>query len=318
MRSAKSNPRTLPSWQRSWQEFNALASPLSKLMLSLCLVGVPLAIGSWIGAQVNESRWENRLTRELAELRQSAADDQRELNRLAASQQRHLHAVSAKLAELRARLLRLDALGEQLLEVGGIAASEFDFSVAPGVGGALLAGEGFNASSTTESLDSQLRALASQLADRTTALTALQGVLAEQQWQRRTTLSGKPVASGWLSSPFGLRTDPFLGDERFHAGVDFAARAGTAVVAVASGVVTYSGPRYGYGTMVEIDHGSGLVTRYAHNQSNLVEVGEPVVKGAAIAKVGSSGRSTGPHVHFELLRDGRAVDPATYLQQTPH
>lgn len=318
MRSAKSNPRSLPSWQRSWQEFNALASPLSKLMLSLCLVGVPLAIGSWIGAQVNESRWENRLTRELAELRQSAADDQRELNRLAVSQQRHLHAVSAKLAELRARLLRLDALGEQLLEVGGIAASEFDFSVAPGVGGALLAGKGFNAPSTTESLDSQLRALASQLADRTTALTALQGVLAEQQWQRRTTLSGKPVASGWLSSPFGLRTDPFLGDERFHAGVDFAARAGTAVVAVASGVVTYSGPRYGYGTMVEIDHGGGLVTRYAHNQSNLVEVGEPVVKGAAIAKVGSSGRSTGPHVHFELLRDGRAVDPATYLQQTPH
>lgn len=313
----KFNGQQIQKWQRSWQEFNALASPLSKLMLSLCLLGVPLAIGSWLGAQINDSRWENRLTRELAELREGVAADQRELNRLTASQQRHLQSVSAKLAELRARLLRLDALGEQLLDVGGIAASEFDFSVAPGVGGALQVGEGF-AATATAGLERQLDALAGQLADRATALTTLQGVLAEQQWQRRTTLSGKPVASGWLSSPFGVRTDPFLGDERFHAGIDFAARAGTAVVAVASGVVTYSGPRYGYGTMVEIDHGEGVVTRYAHNRNNLVEVGDPVVKGASIAEVGSSGRSTGPHVHFELLRDGRAVDPATYLQQTPH
>lgn len=313
----KFNGQQIQKWQRSWQEFNALASPLSKLMLSLCLLGVPLAIGSWLGAQINDNRWENRLTRELAELREGVAADQRELNRLTASQQRHLQSVSAKLAELRARLLRLDALGEQLLDVGGIAASEFDFSVAPGVGGALQVGEGF-AATAAAGLERQLDALAGQLADRATALTALQGVLAEQQWQRRTTLSGKPVASGWLSSPFGVRTDPFLGDERFHAGIDFAARAGTAVVAVASGVVTYSGPRYGYGTMVEIDHGEGVVTRYAHNRNNLVEVGDPVVKGASIAEVGSSGRSTGPHVHFELLRDGRAVDPATYLQQTPH
>ncbi len=307
------NP-TLIQLQRSWQELNGLASPLSKLVLSLCLVGVPLAIGSWIGAQASDSRWENRLTRELAELRDGVDADQRQLAKLRQDQQRQLQSVSAKLAELRARLLRLDALGEQLVDIGGIAANEFDFSAQPGVGGTLLRAAG---GSHAKPVESQLAVLAEQLADRATQLGALQQILADQQWQRRTTLSGKPVASGWLSSPFGVRTDPFLGDERFHNGVDFAARAGTAVVAVASGVVTYSGPRYGYGSMVEIDHGAGVVTRYAHNQSNLVEVGDPVVKGASIAEVGSSGRSTGPHVHFEVLRDGRAVDPATYLQQTP-
>lgn len=309
--------RTNATWlqlQRSWQELNGLASPLSKVVLSLCLVGVPLAIGSWIGAQVSDSRWENRLTRELEELREGVDADQRELAKLRQDQQRQLQSVSAKLAELRARLLRLDALGEQLVDMGGIAANEFDFSAEPGVGGMLLRTA---TSGHAKPVESQLAAFAGQLADRATQLGALQKILAEQQWQRRATLSGKPVASGWLSSPFGVRTDPFLGDERFHNGVDFAARAGTAVVAVASGVVTYSGPRYGYGTMVEIDHGGGVVTRYAHNQSNLVEVGDPVVKGASIAEVGSSGRSTGPHVHFELLRDGRAVDPATYLQQSP-
>jgi murein DD-endopeptidase MepM/ murein hydrolase activator NlpD len=305
---------TLIQLQRSWQELNGLASPLSKLVLSLCLVGVPLAIGSWIGGQASDSRWENRLDRELAELREGIDADQRQLAKLRQDQQRQLQSVSAKLAELRARLLRLDALGEQLVDIGGIAANEFDFSAQPGVGGALLRAAG---GGSAKPLESQLAALAAQLADRATQLGALQQILADQQWQRRTTLSGKPVASGWLSSPFGVRTDPFLGDERFHSGVDFAARAGTAVVAVASGVVTYSGPRYGYGSMVEIDHGGGVVTRYAHNQSNLVEVGDPVVKGASIAEVGSSGRSTGPHVHFEVLRDGRAVDPATYLQQTP-
>lgn len=309
--------RTNATWlqlQRSWQELNGLASPLSKVVLSLCLVGVPLAIGSWIGAQVSDSRWENRLTRELEELREGVDADQRELAKLRQDQQRQLQSVSAKLAELRARLLRLDALGEQLVDMGGIAANEFDFSAEPGVGGMLLRTA---ASGHAKPVESQLAAFAGQLADRATQLGALQKILAERQWQRRATLSGKPVASGWLSSLFGVRTDPFLGDERFHNGVDFAARAGTAVVAVASGVVTYSGPRYGYGTMVEIDHGGGVVTRYAHNQSNLVEVGDPVVKGASIAEVGSSGRSTGPHVHFELLRDGRAVDPATYLQQSP-
>lgn len=305
---------TLIQLQRSWQELNGLASPLSKLVLSLCLVGVPLAIGSWIGGQASDSRWENRLDRELAELREGIDADQRQLAKLRQDQQRQLQSVSAKLAELRARLLRLDALGEQLVDIGGIAANEFDFSAQPGVGGALLRAAG---GGSAKPLESQLAALAAQLADRATQLGALQQILADQQWQRRTTLSGKPVASGWLSSPFGVRTDPFLGDERFHSGVDFAARAGTAVVAVASGVVTYSGPRYGYGSMVEIDHGGGVVTRYAHNQSNLVEVGDPVVKGASIAEVGSSGRSTGPHVHFEVLRDGRAVEPATYLQQTP-
>ena len=303
------------NFQRSWQDIHNLANPLSKLVLSICLVGVPLAIGSWIGAQVSDSRWENRLSRELADLREGVAADQRQLAKIGQDQQRQLLSVSAKLAELRARLLRLDALGEQLLDVGGISATDFDFSAEPGVGGALSAGSITAALGST--VEQQVALLSARLADRETALGALQSLLAEQQWQENTTLSGKPVANGWLSSPFGLRTDPFLGDQRLHSGVDFAARAGSSVVAVASGVVTYSAQRFGYGNTVEVDHGDGVVTRYAHNQNNLVKVGDPVAKGAAIAQVGSSGRSTGPHVHFEVLRNGHPVDPATYLQQTP-
>ncbi|UCE89604.1 MAG: M23 family metallopeptidase, partial [Pseudomonadota bacterium] len=125
--------------------------------------------------------------------------------------------------------------------------------------------------------------------------------------------AGRPVKRGWLSSYFGKRTDPFTGRRVHHAGVDFAGKLGSDVVAVAAGVVTYSGKRYGYGNLVEIDHGNGYSTRYGHNRENLVKVGDTLKKGHLIAKMGSSGRSTGPHVHFEVLLNGRAVNPKKYV-----
>jgi murein DD-endopeptidase MepM/ murein hydrolase activator NlpD len=118
-----------------------------------------------------------------------------------------------------------------------------------------------------------------------------------------------------MSSHFGRRVDPFTGRIATHEGVDFAGKLGSEIIAVGSGVVTWSSERYGYGQMVEINHGSGFMTRYAHNLENKVEVGDVVKKGQVIALMGTSGRSTGPHVHFEVYKHGRPVDPAAYIHR---
>jgi murein DD-endopeptidase MepM/ murein hydrolase activator NlpD len=124
---------------------------------------------------------------------------------------------------------------------------------------------------------------------------------------------GRPVTAGYVSSQFGSRADPFTGRRAFHKGVDFAGREGAEVVAVATGVVTWSGDRYGYGQLVEINHGNGYVTRYAHNVDNLVAVGDTVRRGQVIARMGDTGRATGPNLHFEVLLNDKPVDPLTYV-----
>jgi murein DD-endopeptidase MepM/ murein hydrolase activator NlpD len=129
-------------------------------------------------------------------------------------------------------------------------------------------------------------------------------------------VDGWPVETGWISSFYGKRTDPFHGRASWHQGIDFASKKGTNVLTVASGVVTWVGVKQGYGLAIEVNHGGGYLTRYAHNQSNTAKVGDIVRKGQAIAKVGSSGRSTGSHVHFEVYKHGRAVDPASYVRRT--
>ena len=130
--------------------------------------------------------------------------------------------------------------------------------------------------------------------------------------------SGRPVRDGYISSYFGERMDPFTGEEGMHKGLDFAADVGSDVLAVAAGIVTWAGPRSGYGNMVEIDHGKGYVTRYAHADRTLVSVGDEVQRGQAIATVGSTGRSTGPHVHFEVLKNGQQIDPLRFRRALIH
>ncbi len=158
--------------------------------------------------------------------------------------------------------------------------------------------------------------MSSHLTKREHELKAIESLLADKHWQKGQYLTGKPIESGWLSSHFGKRIDPFNGRIAWHNGVDFAGKEGADIQAVASGVVTWSGARYGYGTMVEIDHGNGFATRYAHNKENNVNIGDVVAKGQVVGAVGSSGRSTGPHVHFEVIKHGKAVDPAKYIYRT--
>jgi murein DD-endopeptidase MepM/ murein hydrolase activator NlpD len=144
-------------------------------------------------------------------------------------------------------------------------------------------------------------------------LAALENVILARDLNDQIHPEGRPTKGGFISSYFGDRQDPFTGHEAFHRGIDFAGSAGSEVVAVAAGVVTWAGARSGYGSMVEVNHGNGYMTRYAHNQRTLVTVGQTVTRGQAIALMGSTGRSTGPHVHFEVLKNGRQINPASFL-----
>lgn len=244
--------------------------------------------------------------RTLEEQRQQVADAKRDL-------QERLDALASRVGQMNAHVIRLDALGRRLTEMAKLDKGEFNFDSPPAVGGP----EGLMVGATVGSTDitGMLDTLSQQLKDRERQLSVLESLISTRNLSTQIVPGGRPVVQGWISSYFGGRTDPFTGRSAFHRGLDFAGRAGSQVVAVASGVVTFSKERFGYGRTVEINHGNGYVTRYAHNQKALVKVGETVQKGQAIALMGSTGRSTGPHLHFEVLRNGRAVDPLHFVKE---
>jgi murein DD-endopeptidase MepM/ murein hydrolase activator NlpD len=204
-----------------------------------------------------------------------------------------------------------------LTQSAGLESGEFNFDMAPALGGPLMTSQE-DARELIPALEGELFALSTALDDREVQLDILSELIQGEQVKSDATPSGRPILSGWLSSRYGTRIDPFSGKKAWHEGVDFAGKAGADIVAVASGVVSWSGERYGYGKMVEVAHGDGVITRYAHNQENLVKVGDMVRRGDVVALMGNSGRSTGPHVHFEVHKNGRPVDPASYLRRTPN
>ena len=197
-------------------------------------------------------------------------------------------------------------------------AGEFDFSAAPGLGGPEIQSQQGYRSNTDMQIDlnSLMQSIGQTLSKREVQLKLLRSTLADKKLIDDRRLAGRPIAHGWQSSAYGMRTDPFTGEQRWHGGVDFAGRLGSDVIAVASGVITWSGEKSGYGKMVEVNHSDGYVTRYAHNQDNIAKLGTVVNKGDVIATMGTSGRSTGPHVHFEVFKNGRVVDPASYIRRT--
>jgi murein DD-endopeptidase MepM/ murein hydrolase activator NlpD len=222
-----------------------------------------------------------------------------------------INALRIRLAELQARLTRLDALGERLVDVANLDEGEFDFSMPPAVGGP----ESTSIEATSPDFVDVLDELALQIENREQQLRVLNSLLGDRKIQSETFVAGRPIGKGWMSSRYGYRNDPFTGKLAWHDGVDFAGKDASNIVSVASGVVTWAGERYGYGNLVEINHGNGYVTRYAHCKEILVEVGDVVKKADTIAKMGSTGRSTGPHVHFEVLLKGKSVDPAKYIDR---
>ena len=228
--------------------------------------------------------------------------------------QQNIDALALRIGQMNAHVVRLDALGTRLTQMAGLKDGEFDFTTAPSLGGPeepLADTEAMQINGVVGALD----VLDEQLDDRGRQLTVLEDLMLNRKLRDEVRPEGRPVTAGYVSSQFGSRTDPFTGRRAFHKGVDFAGREGAEVVAVASGVVIWSGERYGYGQLVEINHGNGYVTRYAHNVDNLVAVGDTVRRGQVIARMGDTGRATGPNLHFEVLLNDKPVDPLTYIGQ---
>ena len=284
----------------------------ARAVLSACIVGIPVGMAAiaykFIAqeTEVLDSHSRDAWVKTLSEQELQVIQAKREA-------EKKLAALTLRVSELQARLVRLDALGERLTTMAKLDKGEFVFSQPPALGGpqAINAPDNSNAPSLVDMLDS----LADQIDDRQAQLDTLEALLANRKLQNDVFLAGRPIKKGWMSSRYGRRTDPFTGGADWHQGVDFAAKDGSDVVAVASGVVTWADDRSEYGKMVEINHGNGFVTRYAHCKSVLVKAGDIVKKGQAIAIVGSTGRSTGPHVHFEVHKHGRVVDPASYIHR---
>jgi len=226
-----------------------------------------------------------------------------------------LDALAIRIGQMNARVIRLDALGRRLTEMADLEDGEFDFDTEPAIGGPEEPDPTGSAVAVPEVLTAMAE-LDSQLDNREAQLGVLESVILDQNLSDRVYPKGRPVQSGWMSSYFGRRTDPFTGKPANHRGVDFAGKAGDEIVAVADGVVTWSSDRYGFGNLVEINHGNGYSTRYAHNAQNLVAVGDEVHKGQTVALMGETGRATGPNLHFEVLKNGQRVNPVTFIRQS--
>lgn len=225
-----------------------------------------------------------------------------------------LAALALRIGQMNARVIRLDALGRRLTEMADIDEGEFDFDSTPALGGPEEPDATGSAVAVPEVLLA-MQGLGEQLDSREAQLNVLESVILNQNLNDRVYPQGRPVKSGWMSSYFGRRTDPFTGKPATHRGVDFAGKAGAEIIAVADGVVTWSSDRYGYGQLVEINHGNGYSTRYAHNSENLVAVGEEVRKGQTVALMGDTGRATGPNLHFEVLHRGQRVNPVEFIKR---
>ena len=249
--------------------------------------------------------------------RNTLSDQSDEIDHLQKSAQDNLDAASLQLARLQARVVRLEALGQRLIEVGDLQEGEFDFVNPPALGGPLMLGEVTDADVAYQppSYMDELSQLAARVIDRDQQLSVLEQLLVDRQTLDNTFVAGRPVVQGYLSSDYGWRTDPISGRRAWHNGVDFAGKHGSDVVSVAAGVVVHAAARFGYGNMVEVYHGGGYSTRYGHHDKILVKPGDIVKRGQVVGTMGSTGRSTGPHVHFEVFKNGRIVDPSSYVQR---
>jgi len=225
----------------------------------------------------------------------------------------NLNAMAVKLGEMQAQLMRLDSLGERLAALAGFKPSEFRFSETPGRGGALTSSVPSHPLSINE-FNQQMASLARQMENRNDSLGILESQLFDAKVKRRLMPTIPPVEGSWSASSFGWRIDPITGMQAMHEGMDFIADTGTPIVAAAGGLVTVAESHHQYGLMVEIDHGNDFTTRYAHASRVFVKVGDLVQRGRKVAEVGSTGRTTGPHLHFEVRYKGVAQNPARFLQ----
>jgi murein DD-endopeptidase MepM/ murein hydrolase activator NlpD len=220
----------------------------------------------------------------------------------------NLDVMARQLGEMQAKMVQIESLGERVSGLAGI--NPNDIKTKPGQGGALVSGR----SLTMEELQSTLADLDRLSGQRTDLLTVMESRLFEQKVRAMMVPTQAPIANVNSGSGFGWRIDPFSGHSALHTGLDFQASPGTPILAAAGGVVVTQETHPAYGNMIEVDHGKGLITRYAHASRVFVKNGDLIKRGQKIAEVGTTGRSTGPHLHFEVLVLGVFQDPQKFLR----
>lgn len=280
-------------------------------LLFLVMIAGTFHVGGRIAAYQAEVSYAELGEQKDNQWKQELEKQQASVNAAKRNAEKNLDALSARLSTLQAHLLRLDALGSRLVSITNMSDIEFNMLESPGLGGPSLVKDQ-NSLGVIDFIEA-LQAIGQKIEDRSEKFSAMESMLMDSNTQSQVLPERTPVMGGWTSSAFGWRTDPISGKRDFHEGVDLAGKSGSKVSSAAAGIVTWSGRNSGYGNMIEISHGNGYVTRYAHNKKNLVVVGDKVEKGQNIAVIGSTGRSTGPHVHFEVVHNGKHVNPRKFV-----
>jgi len=280
---------------------------------AVLLIGLPLVLGVlsyWFISSIDRSLNPFVDPEYRIAVESRVNEQQQEMDRTRDYVRKHMDVLGRRIGSLQAQVSRINAVEQRIASVSGISLEDFEFDQDPPLGG----------SSSESDVDSQeidienaIVAIEKELSKRESEIAAVDFLLSRKNLESQQTPAGWPVTGGWVSSSFGSRMHPMTGKKQFHQGVDIPGKEGSKVLAVADGVVTRSEKRGNYGWLVELDHGDSYTTLYSHNRRNLVTEGQTVKKGQAIAEVGSTGLSTGPHVHFEVSKNKRNINPVKYL-----
>ncbi len=277
-------------------------------VVSLSVICV-MMLGAGIGYLAFNTKVEKDL--QLNRFQVLVAQKEQDIQQFKLQVNQELDSLALQIGGLYAQSLRINALGSRLTEVAKIDGYEFDFTTEPGIGGAGL--ELTNIENTPQDLFTSLYSIQANFQQQEEQLFLLSNLLNEKEYNQQIKPSGKPIRKGWISSGYGGRTDPFTGKQAFHSGIDFSGKHGSIIQAMAEGVVIWAGKRGHYGSLVEIDHGSGYVTRYAHLSEVSVTVGQKVNREEMLGVMGKTGRATSEHLHFEVLKKGHKVNPWPFI-----
>jgi murein DD-endopeptidase MepM/ murein hydrolase activator NlpD len=282
-------------------------------LAALAMLAAALFVAAVLAAQYAIVRFQpGMMSNELRTWLAGAQQDEQQKQQ--AYLRKSLDTLAMHLGQMQAQLLRLDGLGARLAKLTGMKPQEFSFGQAPAQGGPYLPAS-LQQNVSLVGMEQQMADLKVLLGDRSDKLVALETLLMQDRLSRKLLPSVPPITESWYSSNFGWRIDPFTGKNAMHEGVDYMISEGTAIHASAGGMVVYADAHPQYGNMVEIDHGNEVITRYAHASRLLVKVGQMVRRGEEIALSGSTGRSTGPHLHFEVRYKGIAQNPVRFLEK---